>query len=65
MLVERQANQAWHFKSCLTLSSFTFFFSFVMEQRISYIFIYYIGHLLEGVAIFDATGTNLQQKLWF
>jgi hypothetical protein len=33
-----------------------------MEQRVSCIFIQYRGHLLKGVAIFDATGTNLQQK---
>jgi hypothetical protein len=37
----------------------------VMEQRISYIFIYYIWHLYKGVAIFNAAGTNLQQKLLF
>jgi hypothetical protein len=33
-----------------------------MEERISYIFIYYRGHLYKGVAIFDAIETNLQQK---
>ncbi len=36
-----------------------------MEERISYIFIYYRGHLYKGVAIFDAIETNLQQKLLF
>jgi hypothetical protein len=36
-----------------------------MEQRISYICIYYRGRLKKGVAIFDATGTNLKQKLLF
>ncbi len=34
-----------------------------MEERISYIFIYYRGHLYKGVSIFDATETNLQQKI--
>ncbi len=34
-----------------------------MEQRISYISIYYGGHLQKCIAIFDATGTNfLKQK---
>ncbi len=32
-----------------------------MEQRVSYIFIYYRGHLYKGVSIFDAIETNLQQ----
>ncbi len=36
-----------------------------MEQCISYIFMYYRWHLLKGVAIFYAIGTNLQQKLLF
>jgi hypothetical protein len=33
-----------------------------MEQCIYYIFVYYRGHLLKGVAIFDNTGTKLQQN---
>jgi len=33
-----------------------------MEQHVSYIFFNYRGHLLKGAAIFDATGTNVQQK---
>jgi hypothetical protein len=36
-----------------------------MEQRVSYIFIYYRMRLLKGSEIFDATGTNLEQKLLF
>ncbi len=33
-----------------------------MEQHVSYIFIYYRGHLKIGAAIFDANGTNLWKK---
>jgi hypothetical protein len=35
------------------------------EQCVSYFFMYYRGCLYKGVAILDATGTNLQQKLLF
>jgi len=31
----------------------------VMEQHVSYIFIHYRGRTQKGVAILDATGTNL------
>jgi hypothetical protein len=34
-------------------------------MELTYIFFYYRGHLYKGVAIFEATETNLQQKLLF
>jgi hypothetical protein len=36
-----------------------------MEQPVTYTFFYYGGYLLNGVSIYEATGTNLQQKLLF
>ncbi len=36
-----------------------------MEQRVSYIFIYYKGHLSNGVVIFNAAGINLQKNFCF
>jgi hypothetical protein len=36
-----------------------------MEQRISYIFIYYRGRLEKVDGIFHDTGTYLQQKVYF
>jgi hypothetical protein len=40
-----------------------YFSQHLMEEHITYIFIYYRGHLYKGVAIFDATGTYLQLVL--
>jgi hypothetical protein len=36
-----------------------------MEQHIFCLFIDYRGHHRKGVAIYNATYVNLQQKLWF
>jgi hypothetical protein len=36
-----------------------------MEQHVFCIFIDYRGRHRKGVAIYDATLVNLQQKLWF